>query len=323
MPNSNQPIRQWLGIERNSTSHAEKIVSALGAGLGIAVVFFCSQYFIALELINAGDQILILASMGATAVLLFAVPHGALSQPWQVLAGHIISAAIGVSCQRMLPGMILSGALAVGLSVGVMYYLRCIHPPGGATALAFVIGSPALHTLGYQYIIFPILVNVLAILATAVIFNGFFYWRRYPAHFNTKKRLTTTPTPATNIRLTTEDFSAAMHDLDSFIDITEEGITELLERAQHHAALNAPHPSKIVAGRYYSNGKIGNEWSIRQVVDDANTQQPSSKDLVIYKVLAGHEAYETGICQREEFRQWAQFEVYENAGRWLKKRETS
>ncbi len=42
------------------------------------------------------------------------------------------------------------------------------------------------------------------------------------------------------------------------------------------------------------------------------------KDRVIYKVLAGDGAYETGICSRVEFRQWARFEVLQQNGRWVK-----
>ena len=62
---------------------------------------------------------------------------------------------------------------AVGLAVGAMHYLRCIHPPGGATALAAVIGGSEINALGYHYLIMPILINVLAILLLAVFFNAF------------------------------------------------------------------------------------------------------------------------------------------------------
>src|SRR5690625_7242859 len=81
-----------------------------------------------------------LASMGATAVLLFAVPHGALSQPWAVVGGHVVSAIVGVTCQLLIPNLFWAAALSVGVAVAAMYYLRCIHPPGGATALAAEIG---------------------------------------------------------------------------------------------------------------------------------------------------------------------------------------
>jgi hypothetical protein len=44
-----------------------------------------------------------------------------------------------------------------------------------------------------------------------------------------------------------------------------------------------------------------------------------SKDKVIYKVLAGDGAYQTDICLRSEFRQWARFEVKpQGNGQWVK-----
>src|SRR5690606_26570448 len=126
-----------LGIETNATSHNEKLISAVGALLGILTVYWASQWYL-----ETAGILLMVASMGASAVLLFAVPHGALSQPWPVIGGHTVSAFIGVSCQLLYPDHALTPALAVGLAVGAMHYLRCIHPPGGATALSAVIGGP-------------------------------------------------------------------------------------------------------------------------------------------------------------------------------------
>ena len=90
-------------------------------------------------------MVYIVPSMGASAVLLFAVPHSALGQLWNVIGGHLISAAIGVACYQWLPSNGIAAGASVGLAIGAMYYTRCIHPPGGATALAAVIGGPK-HT---------------------------------------------------------------------------------------------------------------------------------------------------------------------------------
>jgi CBS-domain-containing membrane protein len=118
--------------------------------------------------------------MGASAVLLFAVPHGALSQPWPVLGGHVISALIGVSCAKFIPLPLLAAAFSVALAIGAMHYLNCIHPPGGATALSAVIGGDAIHQLGFQYVLTPVLLNTIIVLIVAILFNYPFHWRRYP-----------------------------------------------------------------------------------------------------------------------------------------------
>lgn len=101
--------------------------------------------------------------MGASAVLVFAVPHGKLSQPWALFAGQLSSAFVGVSCYILVPNLFLAAGLAVGLAIGVMHVLRCIHPPGGATALVAVVGTSQIHTLGFEYLLTPVLLNTLII----------------------------------------------------------------------------------------------------------------------------------------------------------------
>lgn len=314
-----QQIQQLLGIPRNTTSHREKIISAVGAGIAIWVLSGLGYWLHSLGWLAQSSKYMIIASMGASAVLLFAVPHGALSQPWAVISGHLISAFIGVSCYLVLGGSYTSAALAVGLSVGAMYYCRCIHPPGGATALTAVITGSAAHSLSYEFMVVPVLVSVIAILSIAVIFNYPFYWRRYPAHLYFKHIDTNTESSsARDIELTKEDLSAAIQQHQSFVDITEEGLTDLLELAKKHAELNVDHPTDIVAGKYYSNGKLGRLWSVRQVLDASEAKVIASKDKVIYKVVAGNHSYDTGICLKAEFRHWARFEVTQADNRWLK-----
>lgn len=305
--------RALLGLERNTTSHAEKLTSGLGALGGMLAV-----YGISLTVCGQGPgSVLLVASMAATAVLLFAVPHGALSQPWSVIGGHLLSAFIGVSCQSLFPDYFWTSALAVGASVTAMHYLRCVHPPGGATALTAVIGGADVHALGYLFLLTPILVNVAALLIAAVLFNSLFSWRRYPAHLARRRGKSKTVRPAERqFELTQEDFAAAMEQLDSYVDITAESLTALLELAKQHAEKNITHPQHIVTGRFYSNGKLGNLWSIRQVLDSSG--EDDNRARVIYKVMAGDESYETGISTRDDFRQWARFEVVPHKGRWIK-----
>lgn len=305
-------LAQLLGIEPNTTSYTEKLISALGAFLGIAGVCWVSQWYL-----DPQGTAMIVASMGASAVLLYAVPHGALSQPWPVVAGHVVSAAIGVSCYKLFGGSPWAFALAVGASVGAMYYLRCIHPPGGATALTAVIGGEQIQALGYHYVVYPILINVVVIVAVAVVFNSAFHWRRYPVHI-VRRHQKAAATPAERrVELTHEDFSAAMQQMNSLIDVTAEDLARLFELAVTHAEQNAAHPANIIAGHYYSNGQLGERWSICQVID-ASEANGRSGEKVIYKTVAGAGAYDTGVCLKRDFHRWARFEVVLRDGHWVR-----
>lgn len=310
-------LRAFWGVERNSTSHTEKLVSALGAFLGILTVWWGMTAFVGEEILSLNGQLLMVTSMGATAVLLFAVPQGALSQPWPVLGGHMISAFIGVSCYWAFSEYMWAPAAAVGLAVGAMYYGRCIHPPGGATALAAVLGGPEVHNLAYFYLLMPILANVLLILLAAFAFNACFSWRRYPAHLN-RRPLVQPASVTRQFELTQEDFLAAIQELDSYVDINHEHLTHLLELAKQHAEKSPRHPEVILSGHYYSNGKLGKQWSIRQVIaiDEASLD---INEQVYYRVVAGDGEGITRHCQRAVFRQWARYEVVaEDNGHWAK-----
>lgn len=313
-------LRLWLGIERNTTSHGEKLISGIGALLGILSVYWIARWTFPHAINGTAGGVVMLTSMGASAVLLFAVPHGALSQPWAVVGGHLVSATTGVTCQVMFPEQSWTAALAVGLAVCAMHYLRCIHPPGGATALAAVIGGAEVHALGYHYLLAPVLINVVAIMLVALAFNALFAWRRYPVHIHRRAQSSPITQPAQRqFELTQEDLYAAMEQLNSYVDITSESLTELLELAKQHAERNITHPGEILAGRFYSNGKLGKLWSVRQVLERNESPGQFAGGSVSFRALAGDDMQMSGECSAEEFRQWARFEVQPQAnGRWLK-----
>ncbi|VEA74072.1 HPP family [Serratia rubidaea] len=81
------------------------------------------------------------APMGASAVLLFAVPASPLAQPWSIVGGNLVAALIGVSCGKLIGDPGLACGVAACLAIGVMFKLRCLHPPSGAVALTAILGG--------------------------------------------------------------------------------------------------------------------------------------------------------------------------------------
>jgi CBS-domain-containing membrane protein len=169
-------FKAFLGIQKNGVAQKEILIAAMGGFLSIFFILHITNYFA-----SGLAGVLIAASMGSSAVLLFAVPQGELSQPWPLIGGHFFSACIGVLLYKLVPDIYLAAALVVGLSIAAMYYARCIHPPGGATALAIVIGGTDIATLGFNYVLTPVLLNSMVMVLLAVLLNYPFAWRRYPA----------------------------------------------------------------------------------------------------------------------------------------------
>lgn len=302
---------KWLnlfGIELSPVSHAERIVSTIGGFLGIFGILIVSRQFVGIE-----ASTLIVASMGASAVLLFAVPHGPLSQPWPVIGGHLLSAVIGVSCSIVVPDRVVAAALAVAIAIGVMHYARCIHPPGGATALSAVLGGPAVQALGYQFVLTPVLLNVLVIFTVAVAFNYPFVWRRYPAYL--KRRARSTSTEPVSSSIAHEDLVYALSQVDSFIDVSEQDLITIYDVATRRSQETHLPPEVLQLGHFFSNGKYGADWSVRQIVD-ASGAVGDSQGSVIFKVVAGAGRRSSGVATREEFARWARHEVYRDDENW-------
>jgi CBS domain-containing membrane protein len=313
-----QRLREWiaatwsgrmLGIELSPVSHAERLISMAGGFLAILLLIVLEQH-----LLGETGAAMLIGSMGASAVLLFAVPHGALSQPWAVIIGHVVSATVGVTCARWVSDPTLAAALAVGLAIAVMHYLRAIHPPGGATALTAVIGGPQVAELGYAFVVTPVLVNALLMTVTAVAINAAFVWRRYPV------ALARTPGGQRQgddeDAMSHADFVSALKRIGTFVDISESEFLALRTMMREEAARRRLKPEEVRLGNYYSNGADGVDFCVRRVVDQ-ESDLPDGR--VIWKVVAGLNREQTGISTRSEFANWACCEVQRAETAWMRK----
>ncbi|WP_028314847.1 HPP family protein [Desulfatibacillum aliphaticivorans] len=154
----------------------EMVWSWIGSFFGIAAVALV--HFQALE--NT-DKVMIIGSFGASAVLIYGAVRSPLAQPRNLVGGHVLSAFIGVTAYKLLPGqMWIASALAVSTSIFLMHATKTLHPPGGATALIAVIGSAKIHDLGYLYMVVPAGLGAAVMLVIALIINNIPESRRYP-----------------------------------------------------------------------------------------------------------------------------------------------
>jgi hypothetical protein len=302
---------QFLRTEFTDLSHREKLISAAGGCAGILAILAVSQVALGLD-----GAAMVVASMGASAVLIFAVPHGPLSQPWPVFAGHLLSAFIGVGCAKLIADPLLAAAVAVGLAIAAMYYTRSIHPPGGATALSAVLGGESVYGLDFQFVVVPVLLNVMIILVIGVVFNAPFAWRRYPVGWARRPRQPEAE-PEPEPLIAHSDLVFALSQIDSFIDVSESDLLQIYDLAVRRAREPQLPPEAIRLGGYYSNGEFGPEWSVRQVVDmDTSADQETA--LLIYKTVAGAGRRKSGVMSRGDFAAWARYEVRRDETTWRK-----
>ncbi|QBR02523.1 HPP family protein [Paraburkholderia pallida] len=153
----------------------ERVRRAGGALLGIAFTGIATHLLFG----SAGDIPMLVAPMGASAVLLFGASESPLAQPWSIVGGNLVSALVGVACAQWISTPVLSAAVAVALAISAMFLCRCVHPPSGAVALTAVLGGPAVHALGYRFVAVPIVFQSFALLSAALVFHAL-TGHRYP-----------------------------------------------------------------------------------------------------------------------------------------------
>jgi hypothetical protein len=107
----------------------------------------------------------------------------------------------------------------------------------------------------------------------------------------------------------------ALSEVDSFVDISEQDLLSIYNLATRRSQENHLAPEALQLGRYYSNGKYGEEWTVRQIIDQPDGSDPGD-DLLIFKVVAGAGRRSTGVSTREEFARWAKHEVYREDENW-------
>jgi CBS domain-containing membrane protein len=154
----------YFGGDQPAVSWRERLRSVIGAFVGLLLVLALAKY---LGELSGLDEWL-MASLGASALLVFALPQSPMAQPWAVIAGNTLSALVGISVLHVMSEPLIAMPLAASLSILGMFILRCLHPPAAAVALIVVLG----HVMHYRYAFFPVMVDsMLLILAGAVYSN--------------------------------------------------------------------------------------------------------------------------------------------------------
>ena len=128
------------------------------------------------------DFVFLIGSFGASSVLVFGIIQSPLAQPRNLIGGHVVSAIVGVTIQKIFPDMMwISSPLAVSFAIISMQVTKTLHPPGGATALIAVTGSCKVTELGYWYVLSPVLSGAIILFIFALLFNNIPHQRQYPA----------------------------------------------------------------------------------------------------------------------------------------------
>jgi len=172
-----KPISWFLGYRENNREAIGSLItiwwSFIGAFAGILVV---EAIYMTHGLQSDGAPIVI-ASLGAAAILEFNTIDSPLAQPRNAILGQILSAIVGIGITKLFqlsPHFeslrFLSGALSVGVASAVMGLTKTTHPPAGATAL-LCSTTPAITEIGWFLLPLIIIGSVLLVAVGCVLNN--------------------------------------------------------------------------------------------------------------------------------------------------------
>ncbi|BAP45898.1 HPP family protein [Pseudomonas sp. 21LCFQ02] len=199
----------------------ERLRASTGAALGILLAAVCAAFWLNG---NAAHEhgllaLALVAPLGASAVLVFAVPASPLAQPWSVVGGNTLSALVGIACCKWIPDASLAAALAVGLAIAVMLLMRCLHPPGGASALLMVL----MGCDRFEFAFSPVLIDSLLMVLAGLVYNNLTgrSWPHLPL-----------PAKAAPTHLHRADLDAVLDRYNQILDVSRDDLEVLLEQVE-------------------------------------------------------------------------------------------
>lgn len=145
------------------------LISGLGGSITIAALHLLSVEF--------GIVACFIVPFGASCALVFGIPAAPVSQPRNVVAGHILSALIGI-VTFLIFGQATwwTLAIAIGAAMAAMEATKTFHPPAAVTVLL-----PLLNGIsGFTWALLPVGLGAVIVVVIGVLYNNIFAERQYP-----------------------------------------------------------------------------------------------------------------------------------------------
>ena len=219
-------LDSWLAALRPApltVDHRERWRAALGGFIGILFTALLCRWGHGAWL-SSSTLPWLAAPLGASAVLVFAVPGSPLAQPWSVVGGNTLSALVGITCANLIPDPAWASAAAVGLAIAVMFAGRCLHPPGGAMALLTSMG----HVTHFSFAAFPACIDSTMLVLAGMAYNQL-TGKRYPhAQQRAAAPVPGEPPP----RFSAQDLDAVLRRHNEVLDVSRDDLESLLREIE-------------------------------------------------------------------------------------------
>ena len=223
-----QILKQMAQNKNPHVPWSEHFRSAIGGIVGGGFVAFIAKFASEYTEINEWAM----ASLGASALLVFVLPSSPMAQPKAVIGGNIVSALVGVTCAILIPDPRLGMPIAIGVSILGMLFFKCLHAPAAATALSAILG----HIVTYRFALFPVLMDSLLLVLAGIFYNRI-TGKQYP-HTEKSPGNISSKSPSAETMSLIEDKNAIAQVLakyKEFIDINPGDLANIIRDVELHA----------------------------------------------------------------------------------------
>jgi CBS domain-containing membrane protein len=207
--------------------------AALGVAVGLAFAGMTARLIVSGHL--AATPFLI-PPIGASAVLVFAVPASPLAQPRAVIGGNLLSGLVGVTAALLIPQPLFAALAAAALATIAMLLTRCLHPPGGAVALGAALAGAGSGLATYAEALLPVALCSVLLTAAAWIFISL-TGRSYPHRVAVavSPHGTRDAPPADRVGFTGADLDAALAQYGELLDVSRDDLDALFRQVELQA----------------------------------------------------------------------------------------
>lgn len=228
----------------------EILRAATGAGAGLLVTGLLAG----LAPLD-GTVPFLIAPLGASAFLIFAVPNSPLAQPWSAIVGNVLSALVALCVIRLLPHPQLAAPLAVAGAVVAMTAARAMHPPGGAVALLIALTAGTTPPAGFSFALLPVGLDTALLVLLAIGYNRA-TGRKYPFRQPPEESPhgTRDMRPDRRLGLSADDLGGILQRLNLAANIGTEDLARLIGAAEAEAT--ARHLGGLTAGDVMSHDLV-------------------------------------------------------------------
>lgn len=218
------------------TSLSDLAAGSLGLAFGLLI---CTTLLFGVE-VDFVSGVFLIAPMGATAVLLFAVPNSPLAQPWSAVVGNSISGLAALVVHPLTLDPMVAVAASAGLALVAMFLTRSLHPPGGAVALTAALNPAILDALGLRFVLVPVLGGSVALVVMAMAWHRI-CGRSYPFRSPHQAGPHATADKAAQMRLglEPEELARILADYRQSANLGVEDLARLIAAAEQMAAGHA------------------------------------------------------------------------------------